>query len=502
MNRYITDTGEILLYKGAPDLNMLDQLAKGSGDLWHSSYDQGFKNCFPEIVYQTATFWWFINDFENTNRCVNWRVNASCFVIREKVWRLLHGFDTRYKSEMMQGIDLGYTLLRELGGVPVYVKGLYALSANSANIEPKDRYEFYRKHFKTGHSIYMMLRQPLSKWFSELYYFIKSATHQSATSNLATLPLKTLVTIEAPKVSVVIPTMFRQEYTVQLLKDYAAQSILPIKVIVIDATPEEFRNVALYNLDLPYEFQLIWQESTGSCRARNEALEYCKGDYIIFGDDDIRIPPDFVENHIRFLETYQADACNGRDIRAKHYTNDLTDLDAFLDRSPTSLQKAGVAHQFSNANSCVRMQWVKKLIGNDVNYDGGYGEDSDFGLRLLKEGAVVMYNPFSVNLHLKPPAGGYRFWGQEKPTSKPWELNAPVGTLKPVPSPTILYYTLKHFTPSQHKEYKYKHFILNLINGKSYLVLKRLLNVPKKLKQYRLSKWYAQRLIALGERYK
>ena len=174
MNRYITDTGEILLYTGAPDLNMLDQLAKGPGDLWHSSYDQGFKNCFPEIVYQTATFWWFINDFENTTTCINWRVNLSCFVIREKVWTLFNGFDARYNSEIMQGVDLGYTLLRELGGVPIYVKDLYEPSPNEVIIKTEDRYVFYRKHFKTGHSIYMMLRQPLSKWFSELYYFVKS----------------------------------------------------------------------------------------------------------------------------------------------------------------------------------------------------------------------------------------------------------------------------------------------------------------------------------------
>jgi glycosyltransferase involved in cell wall biosynthesis len=52
------------------------------------------------------------------------------------------------------------------------------------------------------------------------------------------------------------------------------------------------------------------QITQGSCRARNEAIALCV-DYIVFGDDDIRIPPDFIENHIRLLQTYNASACNG-----------------------------------------------------------------------------------------------------------------------------------------------------------------------------------------------
>ena len=68
---------------------------------------------------------------------------------------------------------------------------------------------------------------------------------------------------------------------------------------------------------------------------------------------------------------------------------------------------------FSNANSCVKRTHVDQLKGNDINFDGGYGEDTDFGISLIKTGIPVLFNPFSANLHLKPPAGGYRFWGNQ-----------------------------------------------------------------------------------------
>ena len=47
---HITANGAILLYRGNPNLKLLDELALGEGDIWHSSLDQGYKNAFPEII--------------------------------------------------------------------------------------------------------------------------------------------------------------------------------------------------------------------------------------------------------------------------------------------------------------------------------------------------------------------------------------------------------------------------------------------------------------------
>jgi len=65
---YTTTKGEQLVYFGSPNIKKLDELASGAGDLWHSSLDQGFKNAFEDIIYQTAVYWWYLNDFENCNQ--------------------------------------------------------------------------------------------------------------------------------------------------------------------------------------------------------------------------------------------------------------------------------------------------------------------------------------------------------------------------------------------------------------------------------------------------
>lgn len=64
-----------------------------------------------------------------------------------------------------------------------------------------------------------------------------------------------------PTVSYIIPTMMRQDYTLQLLEDLANQSYLPTQVVVIDATPENTRDETLYDAKkYPFELIVKWQK--------------------------------------------------------------------------------------------------------------------------------------------------------------------------------------------------------------------------------------------------
>jgi len=499
---HITTKGEELLYIGEPDLNLLEKLAEGAGDCWHSSKDQGYKNCFPEIKYQTYTAWWYTNEFDNVAQSISWRINPKMFVVRKKVWEHCGGFDDAFDTESMQALSFGYTLI-SIGATPLYVKNLFKSTIdNQVKISKKDIYLFFKKHFRKGHSEYLLFRRILKNPI-ELFHYLNAGntTLNPIPPNIK--PDLPVVSIQGTTVSYIIPTMMRQDFTLNLLDDLKNQTYLPSEVIIIDATPEEQRNESLYEFHgYPFEIKLRWQTSKGSCRARNEAIELCTSEYIIFGDDDIRLAPDFIENHLRLLKGKNADACNGLDIRAGGPHENQDDLTRR--RSLEKIDKAGVSSGFNNANSCVKREWVNLLGGNDVNFDGGYGEDSDFGLSLAKAGAVVLYNPFSVSLHLKPPAGGYRWWGAQskikgkKRKTQPWELGIPVKNIRPVPSPTIMYYNIKHFNTSQLKEYKLKYFLYFITRGPLISLPIRLARIPLKLLQYNRSLFYAKRLLQRG----
>lgn len=510
LKEYSTKTGEKILYTGNPEFEKLEILSKGNGDVWHSSFEQGYKNIFPELVYQTAVFFWFVNDFDDLRECVSWRINPNAFAVRKSVWEAMGGFDNEYENSDIKALDFGYNAVRNWGVVSLYVKDLFPIKENrEIRISARDRYAFFIKNFKIEHALFMIYRQGFWKYAEWKAFFYAKKRFKRIQRNLVFKPKELKPITGNPTVSYIIPTMFRQDFTLQLLEDLSNQTYPPTEVIIVDATPIDSRDESAYlNKNFPFKLVVEWQKSKGSCRARNEAIDLCSGDYIIFGDDDIRVPSDFIENHIRFLQTNDAGACNGLDIRADHQQQDLNDLHNKLKAIGAKRWIAGCSQMFSNANSCVKREYVKQLAGNDINFDGGYGEDTDFGISLSKLGVTVLHNPFSANLHLKPPVGGYRFWGNQakiigkKRKTQPWELDVPVKWIKPVPSPTVMYGIMKHYTQQQVLEYKKKHFFLYLFKGSKTGFLYRFLRIPYKNMEFKRSMFYADKLLCLGKRTK
>ena len=222
LKEFVTKTGEIILYKGQPDLDKLEILADGAGDIWHSSFEQGYKNAFPDIVYQAATFFWYINDFDNLNECVSWRVNPNQFAVRKSVWETLKGFDTQYQNLQLQALDFGYNALRNSAAIPLYIKDLFGSDViDEITISAKDRYVFFRKNFKIDHSIFMLYRKGFWKWKEWNAFFYAKKNFKQTANRPVLQPRELLPLEEKPTVSYIIPTMMRQDFTLQLLEDLA-----------------------------------------------------------------------------------------------------------------------------------------------------------------------------------------------------------------------------------------------------------------------------------------
>ncbi|BAO55750.1 glycosyltransferase family 2 protein [Nonlabens marinus] len=508
MKEFKTTQGEVLLYIGAPDFKMLEALAAGPGDVWHSGLQSGLMDAFQEIKFQVATFWWYINDFPSNDIVISWRMPHDAFVVRKTVWEQTIGLDHNYEDAFMSGLDFAYRMLRYAGATVLNVARLFPVDDKRFSVSREDRFRFYLKFFKVDHSLYMIYRAPLSAKLAEINTFLKLKKVTNRYDQELIKPRKLAPVSGNPKVSYIIPTMMRQHMTASLLKDLANQTYDLHEVILVDATPEAERIDGIYDGNFPFNLKVKWQETQGSCRARNEAIELSSGEFVVFGDDDIKIQPDFVEKHIQFLQTYKADACTGLDIMADHPEQNLDDLSYKLDHLDPWFFRTGVSQSFNNANSCVRREWIEKIGLNDINFDGGYGEDSDYGIRLVKNGAIVMYNPFSKNLHLKPAKGGYRWWGdqskrkgkQRKP--QPWEGDRRVTNIIPVPSPTISYFNLKHFTQEQVKEYRHIYFFKQLLKKNLLGLPIKIAKLAHKRKQFKESMIYAHNLIKKGPQYK
>ncbi len=238
-------------------------------------------------------------------------------------------------------------------------------------------------------------------------------------------------------IDVIIPTMGRPKYLLQVIEDLSLQSLLPKKVIVVEQNPDvnslsEFPE--LHSKIWPFEITHHFIHQTGACNARNIALEEVDADWVFFCDDDNRIEPQVLAKSLSEIRRYGIQMLNT----------------AYLQPEEKVIFK--IVKQwgtFGTGNGIIQRKFIENSMFSSI-YEHGYGEDADFGMQLRQLGCDIIYHPGIEILHLKAPMGGFR----EKPVLA-WEQEEPL----PKPSPTLMAFALKYYTSEQIKGFKTSLFL-------------------------------------------
>jgi len=236
-------------------------------------------------------------------------------------------------------------------------------------------------------------------------------------------------------IDVIIPTLGRKQYLLQVLEDLKVQSLLPKKVIVVEQNPVPDSQSELPELQTqswPFEVVHHFTNKTGACHARNMALEEIDSDWVFFNDDDNRIEKDVLENALQEIKRIAAD---------------LLTLKYSQEGEEFVFDKIKQWGTFGAGNSIVAGKFASK-IKFDEAYEYGYAEDKDYGMQLRNAGCDIIYHPDIEILHLKAPRGGFR-----EINLPPWEQD------KPKPSPTLMIYAKKYYTHEQLKGFKTELFL-------------------------------------------
>ena len=238
--------------------------------------------------------------------------------------------------------------------------------------------------------------------------------------------------IVLPTVDVVIPTIGREKYLFDVLKDLNIQSHRPENVIIVEQNPDlnsistlEFLTAEKWNFQIKHTFT----HQSGACNARNVALDKVTSDVVFFADDDIRMEPTFIANALSEMTLFGADAVT---------------VNCHLKGQGSLFKNVLQWPYFGSGCSFVKSVALhgKKF---QMGYEFGFGEDTDFGMQLRNSGCDIIYLPNQKLLHLKAPVGGFRV----KPDF-PWKNDS----MQPKPSPTIMLYLLSHLTTTQIRGYK------------------------------------------------
>ena len=332
-----------------------------------------------------------------------------------------------YRDDKSAIMDSAYMNLQQ-GLIPV-ANNQRATFQNYRIDSVDDNYIFLRRYFSKFQVCWVLILRLLSfnNPINELVGFIKSGKHKRVTLKPEEYQdyekFQGNLVKQGPLVSVIIPTLNRYDYLKDVLCDLEQQSYKNFEVIVCDQSePIDEKFYENWNINL----KLIQQEEKALWLARNRCIKLSKGEYVLLFDDDSRVESNWIESHLKCLDYFNVKISAG-------VTNTL--VGGGLGKKDNYFHLSDV---FDTGNAMVHHSVFHSVGLFDRQFEKQRMGDSEFGLRSLLGGFLVVSNPEAKRIHLKVDTGGLRQLGS-------WDAFRPKNLFSPRPIPSVLYLTRKYF---------------------------------------------------------
>jgi glycosyltransferase involved in cell wall biosynthesis len=332
--------------------------------------------------------------------------------------------DQNYQSSIAKNYDQSWRLIQKgyIGDADTYKK--------FKKLPIIDEYRFVRKNFHKAWVLYVLLIRLVTfkNPIVEVSAYLKTSQvkrvdeHQKPLIYTDYTTYKSQLIQQQPLVSVIIPTLNRYPYLKDVLKDLEQQDYSKFEVIVVDQSEpfqEEFYDEFQLNINL------IYQEEKALWLARNTAIKQSKGEYILLFDDDSRVDKDWITQHLKTLDFFQADLSSGVSISTQGA------------KVPANYAHFGISSQLDTGNVLLKKSVFKDLGLFDRQFEKQRMGDGEFGLRAYLAGYKNISNPYAKRLHLKVGSGGLRQMGS-------WDGFRPRKWLDPRPIPSVVYLFRKY----------------------------------------------------------
>tara|TARA_R100000541_G_scaffold44543_2_gene51638 strand:- start:888 stop:2216 length:1329 start_codon:yes stop_codon:yes gene_type:complete len=333
--------------------------------------------------------------------------------------------DNRYSSTLATNYDISWQAVN-MGYV-----GKGENYAHFKKIPLEDEYVFLRTYFNPVWSIYVVLIRILTfkNPFKEISAWLGSRNVKRSTYLQNPIPCpdwpsyKSVLVEKTPLVSIIIPTLNRYRYLKDVLEDLEKQTYTNFEVIVVDQS-EPFKK-QFYD-DFSLNLNVIYQEEKALWLARNTAVEISKGSYILLFDDDSRVGPDWIIEHLKCIDFFNAEISSGVSIST---------LGAEV---PKNYSFFRISDQIDTGNVLLKKEVFKTTGLFDRQFEKQRMGDGEFGLRCFLEGFRNISNPFAERLHLKVGSGGLRQMGS-------WDAFRTNKLFAPRPIPSVLYFYRRYY---------------------------------------------------------
>jgi len=226
-----------------------------------------------------------------------------------------------------------------------------------------------------------------------------------------------------PLVSIIIPTYNRYNSLRNVLDDIRKQIYTNFEVIVIDQSnsfKEQFYE------DFDFNYNVIRQKKPALWKARNDGIKYAKSEYILFLDDDSRISSNWISEHLKCIDYFNADISSG------------VSISTIGAKVPQNYSFFRWSDQLDTGNVLIKKEVFEKCGLFDKQFERMRMGDGEFGLRAYLNGFKNVSNPKASRIHLKIGQGGLRDMGH-------WDGFRPTNIFAPRPIASVLYYWRRYW---------------------------------------------------------
>ncbi len=206
-----------------------------------------------------------------------------------------------------------------------------------------------------------------------------------------------------PSIDVLVPTVGRTEELRQLLESLVGQR--PVRrVIVVDQNPDDRLVPLVERFGTELSLVHVREEQRGYAHALNTALRHSSADVIAVADDDCAYPGGLLEQVVSLLAAHpEWDGLAGRAA-----DRDGADTQLRWDSAPGPITRRNIFRRSIGFAMFFRRRVVEAVGDFDETFGpkvladgnlGGGGADSEYVLRALALGFVLVYDPALVVHH-------------------------------------------------------------------------------------------------------
>lgn len=206
-------------------------------------------------------------------------------------------------------------------------------------------------------------------------------------------------------ISVIIPALNSAATLLDTLQAIWSGTRKPDELIVVDGGSTD----ATISLARDHGAQVVHNAAKHAARARQLGVEQATGDIIAFTDSDCIPATNWLEQIYRCYHEYKGAAGVGGRVVLSQPLNEIQAYSAGVfeaimnfPETPTAVTKLGMRGTFPGANCSFTRDSIL-AVGGFSDYFANHAEEVDLFWRLLKQGALLIFDPRIVVEHVGYP---------------------------------------------------------------------------------------------------